>query len=170
MKTKNILLSVCLLLLASNVFAQKQNATAAVREFYRFHLAHKDIFNEREVARRLRFLTPRLQKLFNAELQRQRLYLKKYPGNKPYFEGLPFTPIEFCPNDYSVGNGQIKGQTATVKVNFVYGKSSCQANDGTKIFYKISIKKIGGKWLIDDVVYDDGTTLTNAFNEAKKIK
>src|SRR5205809_6166534 len=103
MKTKNILLSVCLLLLASNVFAQKQNATAAVREFYRFHLAHEDIFNEREVARRLRFLTPRLQKLFNAELQRQRLYLKKYPGNKPYFEGLPFTPLEFCPSKYGIG-------------------------------------------------------------------
>jgi hypothetical protein len=170
MKTKIILLSVCLLLLATNVFAQKQNATAAVREFYRFHFSHKDIFNEREVSLRRRFFTPKLRQLFDAELQRQRLYLQKYPGNKPYFEGLSFQPIELCSNDYSVEDAQDKGQTATVKVNFVYGKSSCQANDGTKIFYKLSLQKIGGKWLIDGVVYDDGTTLTGAFNEAKKLK
>jgi hypothetical protein len=30
--------------------------------------------------------------------------------------------------------------------------------------------KIGGKWLIDDLIYDDGKTLTDAFNIAKKIK
>jgi hypothetical protein len=169
MKNKIIFLSIIFALFSVNLFAQKQNPT--VREFYRFHLAHKDIFNEREVARRFRFLTPRLQKLFNAELQRQRLYLKKYPGNKPYFEGLPFTPIEFCPSKYGIGAAQIKGQTATVGVNFVSGKfSACDGKEETKIFYKVALRKIGGKWLIDDVVYDDGETLTDAFNEAKKIK
>jgi hypothetical protein len=171
MKTKLVLLSIILLLPLANVFAQKQGATAAVREFYRFHFAHKDIFNEREVARRQRFLTPRLQRLFDAELKRQKNYARKHPDEKPYFEGLSFQPIELCPGDYSVGAAQTARQTATVRVNFVYSKSSCKATDGTKIFYKIALRQIGGKWLIDDVIYEDGKSpLTDAFNEAKKIK
>ncbi|HEY0462353.1 MAG TPA: hypothetical protein VGC97_24685 [Pyrinomonadaceae bacterium] len=170
MKTKIVFLSIILLMLPANVFAQKTTPIATVREFYQFHFAHEDIFNEREVARRRRFFTPRLAQFFAAELKRQRLYLKKYPDNKPYFEGLSFQPIEFCPNNYTIGMSQTERQTATVRVNFVYGKSSCKAKDGTKIFYKIALRQIGGKWLIDDVVYDNGKRLTDAFNEAKKIK
>jgi hypothetical protein len=118
---------------------------------------------------RSRFFTPRLKQLFNAELKRQKIYLSKYPDNKPFFEGLPFEPIEFCANDYQVGEAQYNRQSANVPVYFVY-KSSCEAKDGTRISYKILLKKITGKWLIDDVVYDDGSTLRQAFNTAQKIK
>ena len=170
MKTKIIFLSIVLVLLSSGAYAQKQDASAAVQAFYKFHFANENIFNEKAVGLRRRFLTPRLQRLFDAELRRQKIYLKKYPDNKPYFEGLSFEPIEFCENDYSVGETKGSGSKATVKVNFVYGKSSCEASDGTKIFYKISLLRIGGKWLIDNVIYDDGKTLVGAFNEAKNIK
>ena len=162
------------LFISNDAFAQnradKSRAIEAVRVFYQFHFSHKDIFNQTEVSRRRRFFTSKLQQLFDAELKRQRIYLKKYPDNKPYFEGLPFQPIEFCPENYSVGAAQSTRQKATVKVNFVYGKSSCDAKDGTKIIYKMLLSKLNGKWLIDDVVYDDGTTLTQAFSEALKIK
>lgn len=171
MKIKIIILSILLILFTGNIFAQKQTtAAAAVKSFYRFHLSHQDVFDEREVSLRRRFFTPKLQRLFDAELRRQRNYSKKHPNDKPYFEGLSFQPIEFCKNDYRVGAAQTTRQNASVKVNFIYGKSSCKANDGTRISYQILLSKISEKWLIDDVVYDDGTTLSKAFEQAKKIK
>ena len=169
-----IFISANFLLISNETFAQnradKSRAVETVKKFYRFHFSHKNIFNQKEVSRRHRFFTPKLRQLFDAELKRQRIYLKKYPNDKPYFEGLPFKPIEFCPNDYRVGSAQATRQTATVKVNFIYGKSSCEANDGTQITYKILLKKIVGKWLINDVIYDDGNTLTKDFSEAQEIK
>ena len=161
---------IIVLFLSANVFAQKQDATAMVKAFYLFHLSHENVFNEKAVSLRRRFFTPKLQQLFDAELKRQRIYLKNHPTDKPYFDGLSFEPIEFCPNDYKVGTTQVNGTKATVKVNFVYSKSSCTANDGTAITYKILLLKIGGKWLIDNVIYNDGDTLVKAFSEAKKIK
>jgi hypothetical protein len=170
MKIKTIFLSIVLVLLSTNVFAQKQDAAAVVQSFYKFHLSHEGIFNKREVSRRYRFFTPRLRQLFNAELKRQRNYQKKYPDNKPYFDVLPFQPIEFCEKDYRVGAVQTARQTASVRVNFVYGKSSCDANDGTRISYRILLLKTSGKWLINDVVYDNGSTLTKDFGNAQKVK
>lgn len=169
MKIKILFFSIILLLFASNIFGQKTTPDETVREFYKFHLAHQNILNAQEIKRRQRFFTPRLQKLFADELKRQTLYLQKHPDDKPFFEGLPFQPIEFCSKDYNVENARIEQLTATVKINFVYGKSSCKASDGTKIFYEMSLQKINGKWLIDDVKYDDGKTLTDDFNEARKI-
>jgi len=49
--------------LSVNVFAQKQDASAAVKEFYRFHFKNEDILNASEVARRRRFFSPRLGRL-----------------------------------------------------------------------------------------------------------
>ena len=170
MKTKIFFLSIILLLVPANVFAQSRDASAAVKEFYGFHLKNQDVLNAPEISRRRRFFTPRLGRLFDAELKRQTAYSKKYPDEKPYFEGLSFTPIELCAKDYSVEKAETSGQKATVKVNFVYSKSSCDANDGTKIFYTISLQKIGGKWLIDDVTYDNGETLSQAFEKAKQQK
>lgn len=170
MKIKTFFLSIVLILLSTDAFAQKQDAAAFVQSFYKFHLSHKDIFNEKQVSLRRKFFTPKLRQLFDSELQRQRNYQKKYPDDKPYFEGLPFTPIEFCKKDYRVGAVQTARQTASVKVNFVYSKSSCDANDGTGISYRILLSKTSGKWLINDVIYDNGSTLTKDFSKAQKIK
>ena len=170
MKIKFFILSIILVLLSTDGFAQKRSAAAATKDFYRFHFSRQNIFNQTEVSLRSKFFTPKLRRLFDAEIKRQRIQSKKHPTDKPYFEGLPFQPIEFCPNDYRVGTERTKGQFAIVNVNFVNGKSSCDANDGAPLLYKIQLSKIGGKWLIDDVIYDDGDTLTKAFKEAKKIK
>ena len=173
MKLRRIKITFLLIMtaaLSANGYAQKQDASAAVKSFYQFHFSHNDEFSQKEVSRRRRFFTPQLRRLFDAELKRQKIYLKKYPDNKPFFDGLSFEPIEFCRKDYSVGTARIKNRTAIVKVNFVYGKSSCDASDGTPLLYKIQLTKIGGKWFIDNVIYDDGTTLTKAFGTAQKIR
>ncbi len=169
-----IFISTSFLFTSNEVFAQnradKSRAVETVKVFYQFHLTQKNAFSQKEISRRQRFFAPKLQQLFKAELKRQKNYLKKYPDTKPYFEGLSFEPIEFCPNDYRVGAARITRQSAAVKVSFVYSKSSCSANDGTEISYKIILSKIAGNWFIDDVIYDDGSSLTKAFNEAQKIK
>ena len=170
MKTRIIFLSIVVAVFSVNIFAQKQDAASAVKAFYKFHFSHENIFNRKQVELRRSFFTPRLRQLFDAELKRQKIYTKKHPTDKSYFDGFSFEPIEFCPKDYSIGTSQMNQQSATVKVNFVYGKSSCSANDGTKIFYKVALQKIGEKWLIDDVIYDDESDLISAFNEAAKIK
>ena len=167
---KIIFLLIVTAALSANIHAQKQDASAAVKSFYQFHFSHNDAFSEKEVLRRRRFFTPKLRRLFDDELKRQKIQSKKYPTDKPYFEGLPFQPIEFCPKDYQIEKATVSGSTADVKVNFVYGKTSCQAKDGTKIFYKFSLAKIGGEWLIDNVIFDDGCDLLAAFKEAGKIK
>jgi hypothetical protein len=174
-KIKFIILSlVCLFIFSAEVFAQKSSektlATDAVKTFYHFHFSHNDDFSEKQVALRNKFFTPKLTQLFYTELKRQQNYLKKYPDNKPYFEGLPFQPIEFCQKDYRVRMAQIKQRMAIVKVNFVYGKSSCAAKDGALISYQILLSKIDGKWLIDDIVYENFSKLTGNFEIAAKIK
>jgi hypothetical protein len=169
-----ILSLACLFIFSVGISAQKSSgknrAVEAVKTFYRFHFSHNDDFNEKQVGLRSKFFTPTLKRLFYVELKRQRKYLRKYPDNKPYFEGLPFQPIEFCPKDYRVGAAQIKQRTAIVRVNFVYGKSSCTAKDGELISYQILLSKVGERWLIDNIVYENSNKLTIAFKTAAKIK
>lgn len=169
-----ILILAGLFLLSAEVFAQKSSeenrALEAVKTFYQFHLSHAEDFDEKQIALRSGFFTPKLKRLFDAELRRQRNYAKKYPDDKPYFEGLPFQPIEFCPKDYRVGTAKVKRLTAIVRVNFIYGKSSCTAKDGDAIFYQILLTKIHGRWLVDNVIYDDSRELTKDFETAAKIR
>ena len=138
-----------------------------VREFYKFHFKHKDIFIAKEVSQRRRFLTRNLQIYFNDELKRQDRYIKKYPHNKAYFEGLGFTPLEFCSTGYSISNSKFYHPTAIVGIKF---KTVCDQNDTNFIQYKLKLIKIDGKWLIDDVIEPDGETLIDAFKKAKKIR
>jgi hypothetical protein len=166
MKTKIIFL-LMIVLFSTNIFAQKQSATAFVQSFYRFHLTHEDIFNEKQVAIRRRFFTPKLQLFFKNELKREALYHKKYPENKPYFEGLDFDPQEFCQTGYRIGNTKMNRLKAVVEINF---KNDCDQRNNDLTVYKIELTKIGGKWLIDNVIFDDGETLIDAFNKAMKIE
>ncbi len=169
-----VFISANFLFASYEIFAQNQadelRAVQTVETFYRFHFSRNSIFNEKEIALRRRFFSQRLQRLLAAELKRERIYLNKYPTNKPFFDVLPFQPIELCKKDYRVSTAQTTRRTAKVRVNFIYSKSSCDANDGTQIFYKILLSKIAGKWLIDDVIYDNGSTLTEDFNKAQKIQ
>lgn len=166
--------SIILIFCALETFPQKQKdsvlTTDAVKKFYRVQTTHDNSFNEQQVALRAKFFTPKLKIYFNSELIRQKNYLKKYPYNKPYFESLPLQPIEFCSKDYSVEKARVDKSKADVKVNFIYSKSNCKSNDGTKIFYTIKLVKISNQWLIDDIIFDDGSSLTDAFKEAAKIK
>jgi len=165
MKTKIIFLSLIAILLSMNVAAQKQDASAAVQSFYKFHLSRSDIFNANEVKARKKYFTDGLNKLFQNELQREKDYLIANPTNKPHFgDGFPLQPLDECysgeksiSNTYQVGAAAVKGERATVEVRFNQPKEC----GGELIdIYKVELVKIKGKWLIDDWLYSDAKTLT----------
>jgi hypothetical protein len=64
MRTKTIFILIVLLLLSTNVFAQKQDASAVVQSFYKFHLSGSGEFNAIEVKARRKWFTDDLNKLF----------------------------------------------------------------------------------------------------------
>ena len=165
MKIKIILLSAILLLLSTAVFAQEQDASAAVQSFYKFHLSGAGAFNTNEVKARKKWFTDDLNKLFQTELQREKEYLKANPTDKPHFgDGFPFQPYEECENagkliknTYQVGTATVKGERATLEVKF-YQPKEC---GGDLIdTYKVVLVKNKGKWLINDWLFSDAKTLT----------
>ena len=100
------------------------------------------------------------------QLSQDKAYLKTNPTDKPYFgDGLTFRPLdEPCmvgERSYkrvqSVGRTEIDKMRATVEVSFAYPKS-CTENF-QPIVYRVELRKAGGKWLIDDWVYDGGASL-----------
>ena len=84
MKTKIGFLSIILLLLSANVFAQKQSASAVVEAFYKFHWTRSGIFNAKEVGLYKKWFSADLNKLFQNELKREKEYLKQNPTDKPF--------------------------------------------------------------------------------------
>jgi len=164
MKIKIFFISIILILLATSIFAQKQDATATVQSFYKFHLSRSGIFNASEVKARKKWFTADLNQLFQIELQREKEYLKTNPTDKPHFgDGFPFQSLDECDtagklnkNTYQVGAATIKGEKATVEVKF-YNPKEC---GGDLIdTYKVELVKSKGKWLIDDWLYSDAKTL-----------
>ncbi len=156
---------IILVLLSTSIFAQKQDASAMVQSFYKFHLSRSGIFNTGEVKARKKWFTYDLNKLFQTELQREKEHLKVNPTDKPHFgDGFPFQPFEECEragklikNTYQVGAATVKGEQATVEVKF-YKPKEC----GSDLIdtYKVELVKTKEKWLIDDWLYSDAKTLT----------
>ena len=171
MKIKFIVLSLVLAFLSIGVYGQKQDASATVQSFYKFHLSRSGIFNAGEVKAHKKFFTEDLSKLFQIELQREKDYLKANPTNKPHFgDGFPFQSTNECTsagksivNTYQVSAAEVKGERATVAVKF-YQPKEC----GGELIdtYKVELVKTKGKWLIDDWLYSDAKTLTEDLKRA----
>lgn len=165
MKSKIIFLSIILVLFSANVFAQKQNASAVVGAFYKFHLARSGIFKSSEVNLYKKWFSVDLNKLFQNELKREKEYLKQNPTDKPHFgDGFPFQPYEECEksgksykNIYKIGTETIRKSIAVVEVKF-YNPKVC----GGELIetYKVELTNSKGVWLINDWIYSDGKRLT----------
>jgi len=106
-----------------------------------------------------------LYRLLKTELKREADFLRKNPGDKPHFgDGLPFRPLdETCDvgrkklhKKITFKTVQIRVRTATVNVAFAFPRP-CETPD--KSIYVFSMKRIANRWMIDDVTYDDGSTL-----------
>ena len=174
MKTKIFFLSMMLFLLSAKVFAQKQSAAAFVQSFYQFHRARTGAFNARELELHKKWFSPELNKLFQNELQREKEYLKQNPTDKPHFgDGFPFTPNEECykngreiKNVLKLGAPKTSGNKTVIETKFYYPKA-CEAGGELARAQKIELVKIKGRWLISDLIYSDGSRLTEDLKRAE---
>ena len=161
MKHKLVLTTALLFLTAT--FAYSQTPQVTVRAFYAYSNSHSSTFNLRHIESRKQWYTPELYKALRKQLSDDAALPK---DEKPLFgDGLTFRPLdEPCQvgeRSYkrvqSVGRTEIIKSTAIVDVTFAYPKACVPAIE--PILYQVNLKRVGGKWLIDDLTYDDGSTL-----------
>lgn len=163
MKSKIIFLSIFSLLLSITIYSQKQTPSEFVQSFYKFHQSHSDPIVELNVYEK--WFSDEMNKLLRYELRREKEYLDKNPTFKPYFgDGLLFIPSEECfkqgkffKHVYKTGTVVIKGNKTQVKVSF-YNPKVCGGNFVD--FRKIELIKINNNWVINDLIYSDGSYLT----------
>ena len=159
---------------AATALPQNLGPTETVRAFYKFSNARSSIFSKRHIELRKQWYTPHLYKAFLEQLQEDQTHLKKHPTDKPFFgDGLAFRPLdEACEANgkhYSryqtVTRTDIQRSRAYVDVTFAYPKAC--TTDTESIVYRVDLRRINGKWLIDDWTYSDGSTLTRDMREHK---
>lgn len=164
MKTKLIFLLIIFLMLSGGMFAQTYSASDFVRSFYKFHRARSGDFNSSEVNAHRKWFSNELYELFQNELKREKEYLKQNPTNKPFFgDGFSFTPYEECyqngkeiKNVLKIGSVAANADKTLVEVNFYYPKV---CGGEMTASYQVELIKNKGVWVINDLIYSDGSTL-----------
>ncbi|MFY9608682.1 MAG: DUF3828 domain-containing protein [Blastocatellia bacterium] len=135
----------------------REAALSTARSFYRFHLAHNKDFTARNVQQRKRWLTPELYKLLIEELKREAEESKSNPDEAPYFEGDPFTASQEYPDSFRVGKVDLEGELTKVTVTLLWSARTSRGRDKRDIV--VEMKSAGGRWLIADIINNDGTRL-----------
>lgn len=164
MKFKVFILSIALL--AGTAVAQQSAPPQTVSAFYKFNASRSETFNRAGLNARKSWFSADLNRLFENELRREREYLKKNPTDKPHFgDGFPFIPTDECyrmgkfyPHRVVTGAARTRGNRSTVDVKF-YLARVCGGDFITT--FKVGLIRAGGKWLIDDWTFDDGSTLSD---------
>lgn len=168
MNTKRLIYSVCVFLLASTrVLGQNSGPEEVVRTFYKHDAKTSQVFNRRNLDSRKKWISTGLYNLFRKELNKQDALLKQHPDEKPFFgDGFPFRLIdERCDVNgksykrrYSVQAAKNqRGPHVNVSVQFSY-PPPCTA---APLTYTARVIRSGAKWAIDDIVFDDGNTLSD---------
>jgi hypothetical protein len=172
MFTRSLITTFFLLAFGIAAAAQSADPQTAAREFYRFDASASKIFNRQSVAARRSRIAPSLYKSFQKELARQDEFLKQNPTDKPHFgDGFPFAPLdETCvagdktyQRSTRAGKAKIARSVATVPMVFAYPKT-CGI---PAIKYSLILRFIAGQWLVQDVIFDDGSRLTTDLKRAE---
>ena len=166
MIARSVVLVTVIALASVAAHAQTSTPDATVRSFYAYSNARSSTFNRRHVELRKRWYTPELYNAFLNQLRQDDAFLKKNPTDKPYFgDGLTLRPLdEPCTvgdRDYkraqSIGRTEIVKTRATVEVSFAYPKACTLGL--RPIVYQVNLHRVGGRWLIDDWIYDGKSSL-----------
>ena len=161
-KINFILVALLLCMAASSLSAQASSPKAAIEAFYKYDRSHSQVFNRANINARKQWFSNELYSLLIGELKRDTEYLKKNPGDKPYFgDGLPFQPLqEKCEagkyRGLLIKQDFLQGDRAVELAGFSYPKP---CKDSDPVVYTIGMFKVGGKWVIDDINYGEDTTL-----------
>ena len=164
MTKKVLLIAVIFTLASASSLAQSRGPSETVKSFYRFSSAHSGLFNRRHIESRKSWYTNELYQLFLEQLKKDEANLKAHPTDKPFFgDGLDFEPLhELCyagGKSYSysrrVGRSQMKGESAYVDVTFSYPTACTEP----AVVWQVELKRVGGKWLIADWIWPEGSSL-----------
>ena len=128
----------------------------------------------------MNFLKPwfsaELTKLFQNEIRREAQFVQKHPSEKPYFgDGFPFNPYEECLvkekivlNRIELGDAKISGNNADIEVKFfIPNECRDQVNEPLIDTYIVKLIKGKNKWLINDWIFSDKTSLLNILKREK---
>jgi hypothetical protein len=175
-KTKFLATMTGLLLLASSALSQRSSPIGTVRAALRYEsgLRHGQLFDRKAINTRKKWITRGLYSLHLIELRRHNKEIAQHPDEKPsfgdglYFGPIPETPCSRLPAEVNrqrsaVIGTTVRGTAATVKVRFYYTRK-CVPGDSGRI-YQFKMKRIGSRWLIDDVILDyENWTLRKELN------
>jgi len=138
--------------------AVEANGSAAmvsvVRSFYTFHLRNNKAFTVKNVQLRKRWFTPEFYQVLLGELKREAAESKAHPDEAPYIEGDPFTESQEYPHAFQTGTPAIEGDSGKVPITLTWKWTGFKPRK-----LEIRLKNTGGRWLIDDIVNGEGTSL-----------
>lgn len=164
MKEEILFVAIMVALIAVPAYSQNRGPADTVKAFYRFSSARSNVFDRRHIESRKSWYTNELYQLFLDQLKKDEANLRAHPTDKPFFgDGLDFEPLhELCnaggksyPYSRRVGRSQMKGESAYVEVTFSYPTACTEP----AIVWRVELKRVGGKWLIADWIWPEGSSL-----------
>lgn len=121
-------------------------ARAIVDACYKDHLRRRIGFDPAAVKAKRRWFTPGLMAVLHKELKRP-----QNPDEVPYVDGDPFTNSQEPVTSKRVGAAKRAGEGIEVALHL--------EGEGFKRDFQVILKLEKAGWRIDDLRYDDGTTL-----------
>jgi|SRR6516162_4682585 hypothetical protein len=139
-------LFVLMLLLVSAACTQREDTpVAVVQQLFADHFKSDMAFTPASIERKRNWLTPGLKAQIDTYFARPSV-----PDEVPVIDGDPFTNAQDYPSGFTVGEATSQAESATVPVAMTIGSERWTV--------KVQLVRQSSAWLVDDLVYDDGTT------------
>lgn len=126
--------------------AAESSPEAAVRDLLHVHFVHDMGFNPASAARKRSHLSPALARAIAA------YFARPQPADAvPAINGDPFTDTQEYPARFVIGRAVTDGNSAQVPVHLGEAKQA-------RVVHAV-LRRVGGRWRVDDLRYDDGRSL-----------
>ena len=130
----------------------QQTPRATVQRLFADHFMHDMGFTRDTVARKRNWLTPGLNQEIDAYMRRPQ------PRDEPpVINGDPFTNTQEYPSAFQVGEAVMDAGKANVPVVMTIGP--------TRRTVRAQVVRHGSGWLVDDLIYEDGSTFRALLKE-----
>ena len=149
-----MLLALLLLFVPASAFAAdaQQTPRAVVQQLFADHFMHDMGFTQASVARKRNWLSPSLNQEIAAYMRRP-----QPKDEPPVINGDPFTNTQEYPSAFQVGEPITEAGKTNVPVVMTIGPE--------RRTVKAQVARQGMGWLIDDLIYEDGSTFRALLRE-----
>jgi len=150
-----LLFMLLLLVMPVSVFGAdnaQQTPRATVQQLFADHFKNDMGFTRDTVARKRNWLTPSLDQEIDT------YFRQPFPADEPPpINGDPFTNTQEYPTAFQVGEAVTEGVRANVPVVMTIGP--------TPRTVRAQVVRQGSGWLVDDLIYEDGSTFRALLKE-----